>query len=83
LASSPGPGKRPTSERPRATSSLGEFVVERRRQRFLGDCVDNVRRNDDDPVAVSDDDVAGIDGDAATGDRQVEVRRLMDDPARR
>src|SRR6266436_6166865 len=62
---------------------LGEFVVERRRQRFFGDRVDNVRRDHNDAVAIADDDVAGIDRDTATGDRQVEIGRLMDDAARR
>jgi hypothetical protein len=83
LASSPVPGKRADQRGAARHFLLGEFVVESRCQRLLGNCVDDVRRDHDDAVAVADQDVARIDRHAAAGDRQVEVGRLMDDPTRR
>src|SRR5271166_3130292 len=62
---------------------FGELVVERARQRFLGDRVDDVRRDHDDAVAIANDDVSGIDRHSAAADRQIEVCRLVDDAARR
>jgi len=62
--------------------SFGKLLVFRGRQRFRCDLIDDIGRNHHDTVAIADDDVARIDRDAATGDRQVEIARMVRDRAR-
>src|SRR6516164_2265117 len=75
-------GEEPRQRPPPRDLFLCKLVEQRRSNSFLGDRVDDIGR-DDDAIAVANDDVAGIDGDATAADGQIEIDRLVHNRARR
>ena len=76
--------RKQTWKRPAARDLFfGELVIQGRGRNLFRDRVDDIGGNDDHAVAVADDNVARVNGNAAARDWQVEIERLMHNGTRR